>query len=138
MLGINLKLEFNFFKSCLAPALDASFRGDFLYHSRRSLRIHVWFVFSFERDRCQISCLDLNLGQHSGVLFLFDFLHLCLRKEPLGKCSQISRKEDTVRPASFFTPKTAELVAYSVVCGFCQATMFAFAEFVVPLRNLPD
>lgn len=51
---------------------------------------------------------------------------------------KIRSEKNTMGPAGFLTPKTAEVVSYSIVGRLCQAAVFAFTEFVVALCDLPD
>ena len=43
-----------------------------------------------------------------------------------------------MRPASLLTPETAEVISYSVIRCFRQASLFTLTELVVALGNLPD
>lgn len=53
-------------------------------------------------------------------------------------CPKIRGKKNTMGPACLLTPKTAEVVSYSIVGRLCQAAVFAFTKFVVALCDLPN
>ena len=78
---------------------------------------------------------------NTGVMllfFLFNFQNLYRSSKSFGKHPEIGSEENAVSPASFLTPEATEVVAYSIVGSLCEATVFAFTEFIVALSNLPD
>ena len=81
------------------------------------------------------ACFDVGIML---LFFLLNFQNLYRGSKPVGKRPKIGSEENTVSPASFLTPKVTEVVAYSIIGSLCKATMFAFAELVVALSNLPD
>jgi hypothetical protein len=58
--------------------------------------------------------------------------------QPFRKRSQISGKQDTVRPAGFLAPEVPKVVANSIISGLGKGFMPAFAKSVVTLGDLPD
>jgi hypothetical protein len=90
----------------------------------------------FSTYHARLHCFHFHLPIRLDFHYLFLF-HFNLGGKSLRECSQVGREKDAMGPARLFAPETSKVVPNGVISSLGQALMFALAEFVVSLGNLP-